>query len=78
MSLSDVAWFHIESERSGYVVVVDGGKSATVPRPSRQSSAPKPGPTLTIRARGDDRSTATDRAGRDAGGGPDVADQLIG
>jgi hypothetical protein len=52
MSLSDVAWFHVESERTGYVVVVDGGKSATAPRPSRQSSAPKPGPTLTIRARG--------------------------
>jgi hypothetical protein len=52
MSLSDVAWFHIESERTGYVVVVDGGKSATAPKPSAQSSAPKPGPTLTVRARG--------------------------
>src|SRR3954452_11886581 len=52
MSLSDVAWFHVESERSGYVVVVDGGKSATVPRPGKQTSAPNPGPTLTIRARG--------------------------
>jgi hypothetical protein len=52
MSLSDVAWFHVESERSGYVVVVEGGKSATVPKPSAQPSAPKPGPTLTIRAKG--------------------------
>jgi len=52
MPLGDVAYFHVESERSGYVVLVEGGKSATVPRPARQSSAPKPGPTLTIRARG--------------------------
>ena len=52
MSLSDVAWFHVESEHSGYVVVVEGGKSATVPKPSAQPSAPKPGPTLTMRAKG--------------------------
>ncbi|HEY6890385.1 MAG TPA: hypothetical protein VI300_21455 [Solirubrobacter sp.] len=52
ISLSDVAWFHLESERTGYVVVIEGGKSATAIRPSAQSSAPKPGPTLTVRARG--------------------------
>ncbi|WP_270042896.1 hypothetical protein [Solirubrobacter ginsenosidimutans] len=52
MSLRDVDWFHVESEQTGYVVVVEGGKSATKPRPSKQSSAPKPGPTLTIRASG--------------------------
>ena len=51
-SVADVAWFHVESERSGYVVVVDGGKSASASRPSKQSSAPKPGPTLAVRAKG--------------------------
>jgi hypothetical protein len=51
-SLTGVAWFHVESERSGYVVVVEGGKSASITRPSRQSSAPKPGPTLAVRAKG--------------------------
>ena len=77
MSLSDVAWFHVESERSGYVVVVDGGKSATVPRPSRQSSAPKPGPTLTIRARGT-KVTAKIAPAATPEEARAIADQLIG
>ena len=77
MSLSDVAWFHVESERSGYVVVVDGGKSATVPRPSRQSSAPKPGPTLTIRAKGT-KVTAKIAPAATPEEARAIADQLIG
>ncbi|HWK25316.1 MAG TPA: hypothetical protein VNS09_02065 [Solirubrobacter sp.] len=51
-ALADVAWFHVESERSGYVVVVSGGESAATSRPDSQASAPHPGPTLAIRARG--------------------------
>ena len=35
----DVAWFHVESEFSGYVVVVDGGKSATVAAAAARSPA---------------------------------------
>jgi hypothetical protein len=57
-SLADVAWFHVESEHSGYVVIVDGGRSATTSRPGNQTSAPKPGPTLAVRAKG---STITAR-----------------
>jgi hypothetical protein len=77
VSLSDVAWFHIESERTGYVVVVDGGKSATAPKPSAQSSAPKPGPTLTIRAKGT-KVTARIAPAKTVDEARAIATQLIG
>ena len=54
MALSDIAWFHVESERTGYVVAIRKGASgatATTPRPGAQSSAPRPGPTLTIKVK---------------------------
>jgi hypothetical protein len=54
MALSDVAWFHVESERTGYVVAIRKGASgatASAARPDAQSSAPRPGPTLTIKVR---------------------------
>ena len=48
--LEDVAWFHVESERTGYVVVVRRGSgTASVAAVAAQSSAPHPGPTLTLR-----------------------------
>ena len=78
MSLADVAWFHVESERTGYVVVVDGGRSATaITRPARSPSAPKPGPTLTIRAQG---TTVTARIApaKTADEARAIAAQLIG
>jgi hypothetical protein len=49
--VSDVAYFHVRSGRSGYVVVVHGaprGTTAHLLRPGRQSSAPDPGPTLAL------------------------------
>ena len=51
----DAAWFHVESERSGYVVQpLDRVKGATAALilPRRQPSAPDPGPTLSIRLTG--------------------------
>jgi hypothetical protein len=49
--LSRVAYFHVISRHSGYVVVPRGRPGAAVARikrPARQSSAPNPGPTLAI------------------------------
>ena len=54
MALSGVDHFHVESEHSGYVVTLRRGASgatALTRRPSAQSSAPKPGPTLTVRVK---------------------------
>jgi hypothetical protein len=56
VSLDGVAYFHVESEHSGYVVVIRSGAakaSAATKAVAAQSSAPDPGPTLTVRARGD-------------------------
>jgi hypothetical protein len=50
--LRDVAYFHVRSQRSGYVVVVGDappGVTAHLLRPGGQSSAPDPGPTLALR-----------------------------
>jgi hypothetical protein len=54
MRLSNVDHFHVESEHSGYVVTLRSGASgatAHAKRPGEQSSAPKPGPTLTVRVK---------------------------
>jgi hypothetical protein len=54
-SLGDIAWFHVQSEHSGYVVVIrSGGSGATAltRAVSAQSSAPEPGPTLAVRVKG--------------------------
>lgn len=54
-SLDGVEYFHVESEHSGYVVVISSGaaKATAVSRAvASQSSAPDPGPTLTVRAKG--------------------------
>ena len=54
IALSDVAWFHVESEHSGYAVAIRrgaAGASALTRRPGAQSSAPTPGPTLAIRVK---------------------------
>jgi hypothetical protein len=56
VSLDGVDYFHVESEHSGYVVVIRSGaaKARAVTRAvAAQSSAPDPGPTLTVRARSD-------------------------
>jgi hypothetical protein len=51
LRMDDVAWFHIESEHTGYVVVVRrGGAAASVAAVAAQSSAPHPGPTLSVEA----------------------------
>ena len=50
--LSSIAYLWVRSEYSGYVVVpvsCTGGATVHALHPSRQSSAPKPGPTLAIR-----------------------------
>ena len=50
-----IAWFHVESEHSGYVVVIrSGGTNATAltRAVAAQSSAPDPGPTLAVRVKG--------------------------
>jgi len=50
-----VSYFHVESEHSGYVVVIRGGAAkatAAARAVAAQSSAPDPGPTLAVRARG--------------------------
>lgn len=55
VSLDGVAYFHVESELSGYVVVVRSGAAkatAAARAVASQSSAPDPGPTLTVRAKG--------------------------
>ncbi len=46
----DVAYFYVAGEESGYVVVPAGPARGTahIVRPKRQSSAPRPGPTLAI------------------------------
>jgi hypothetical protein len=45
--------FHVQSEHTGYVVVLRrGGGQARTLRPQPQASAPSPGPTLAVRARG--------------------------
>jgi hypothetical protein len=49
--LERIAWLHVVSERSGYVVVPlrrPGGAVARATQPARQSSAPDPGPTAVI------------------------------
>ena len=49
--LSSIAYLWVRSERSGYVVVpvsCGGGAAVHVMHPSRQSSAPNPGPTLAV------------------------------
>ena len=54
MALSNVDHFHVESEHSGYVVTLRqgaAGAKALTRRPEAQSSAPKPGPTLTLRVK---------------------------
>jgi hypothetical protein len=53
-ALSDIAWFHVESEHTGYVVAIRqgaSGASASARRPGAQSSAPRPGPTLTLKVK---------------------------
>ncbi|MDA0137727.1 hypothetical protein OJ962_09475 [Solirubrobacter sp. CPCC 204708] len=55
LSLDDIEWFHIESEHSGYVVVIRSGATkatASTRAVAAQSSAPNPGPTLAVRASG--------------------------
>jgi hypothetical protein len=54
MTLSNVDHFHVESEHSGYVVMLRkgaAGAKALTRRPSAQSSAPNPGPTLTLQVK---------------------------
>jgi hypothetical protein len=51
VSLRDVVYFYLAGEDSGYVVVPTGRRPrATVHilRPTAQSSAPRPGPTLAV------------------------------
>jgi hypothetical protein len=51
VSLTDVAYFYVAGEETGYVVVpVDRPRRAVahVVRPRKQSSAPRPGPTLAL------------------------------
>jgi hypothetical protein len=50
VAMRDVAYFYLAGEDTGYVVVPKGPVrgSAHVLRPKRQSSAPRPGPTLAI------------------------------
>jgi len=50
VKLDDVAWFHVESEQTGYVVVIRrGAGSASTAKVASQSSAPHPGPTLAVK-----------------------------
>ena len=52
VSLDKVAWFHVESEHTGYVVVLRRGEgTASTKAVASQSSAPHPGPTLTVRTK---------------------------
>jgi hypothetical protein len=54
MALSNVDHFHVESEHTGYVVTLRSGASgakALTRRPGAQSSAPNPGPTLTLQVK---------------------------
>jgi hypothetical protein len=47
--LADVAWIHVQSRDSGYVIVPVGRfprARARLLRPSKQDSNPSPGPTL--------------------------------
>jgi hypothetical protein len=47
--LAGIAWFHIEGAETGYVVVPLGARGrARLLHPARQSSAPRPGPTLAL------------------------------
>jgi hypothetical protein len=49
--MRDVAYFYLAGEDSGYVVVLPGAGRrglAHVLHPKRQSSAPRPGPTLAL------------------------------
>ena len=51
MRARDVAYYYLAGEDSGYVVVPIGtpaGGLAHILRPKRQSSAPRPGPTLAV------------------------------
>jgi hypothetical protein len=51
VSLADVAYLRVVSARSGYVIVPRRatGVTARALRVRRQSSAPRPGPTLALR-----------------------------
>jgi hypothetical protein len=49
---ADIAYLHVMSARSGYVVVPSRRVSARTLRTRRQSSAPLPGPTLALRPTG--------------------------
>ena len=48
--MRDIAYFYLAGEDSGYVVVLTDGRRglAHILRPKRQSSAPRPGPTLAL------------------------------
>ena len=51
VSLRDVVYFYIAGEETGYVVVPTGRRpraTAHILRPVKQSSAPRPGPTLAV------------------------------
>ena len=51
VSLRDVVYFYIAGEETGYVVVPVGRRpraTAHILKPGRQSSAPRPGPTLAV------------------------------
>src|SRR4051794_4540689 len=50
VSLDDADWFHVESQYTGYVVKIRRGTGrASLLAVAAQSSAPHPGPTLTVR-----------------------------
>jgi hypothetical protein len=62
--LAEVAYFHVVSEQpeTGYVIVprrFPAGARTAVARPSAQSSAPKPGPTLVLELERASRSFRT-------------------
>jgi hypothetical protein len=51
ISLRDVVYFYLQGEDTGYVVVPVGARpraSAHILKPRKQSSAPRPGPTLAV------------------------------
>ena len=66
IALRNVAYFHVRSAQSGYVVVPRGAPehaTTRISQPDEQSSAPRPGPTLIVRL---DKSFATGSAGMTA------------
>jgi hypothetical protein len=51
VALRDVVYFYIAGEETGYVIVPTGRRpraTAHIFRPRKQSSAPRPGPTLAV------------------------------